>query len=55
MSPIVHNREIIKNTMSTTILPPSDKIMFETKDFWVDVAKELKELETIIFTNKVRP
>jgi len=48
ISTIVHNSEIKENTRSGRILPPSDQYLFETNDFWIEIAKEIKELHHII-------
>jgi len=47
----VRDREITKNTISRTKLPPSDEYVFETEDFWVEIAEELKELQAICESN----
>jgi hypothetical protein len=44
----VHIDEITKNTVSRTNLPRSDEYLFETKEFWVEIAEELKELQRIV-------
>jgi len=48
ISLIVRDREITKNTISRTKLPPLDQYVFETEDFWVEIAEELQELKNIL-------
>lgn len=48
ISPIVRDREITKNTIYRTKSPPLDQYVFETEDFWVEIAEELKELKNIL-------
>lgn len=48
MSTIVRNSEITKNTLSRTKSPPIDEYLFETKDFWKEIAVDLKQIQSIL-------
>ncbi|MBW4891129.1 recombinase family protein [Mucilaginibacter sp. HMF5004] len=44
----VHNSEINKNTVSRTKLPIMDEYLFETKEYWEEIAKEIIEAQDIL-------